>query len=166
MSFPTSINIEIFAGNIIVDSNIKPSEYYEYENKKVMTFYNSFDYIITIKALNNSYYIIREFYVMYYYSAYLETGGDYLINTKNSINLKPRDNFRFSGKEEYNYFSQIHPINCKVNISSNHFGDNNYYLIEKKGFYQDIIPYNQNYEYLIKSENDSCLFYYSALFIR
>ena len=150
------LNVQILSGKVEIKSNIT----YKNVTKNIQLLYSNekskFD--VTIKALEDSVYSIYDYYPKNETEKKsLRIGGNYLLNIKDQLEVKPSINEFDELDSNKLYFIGFSPINCDVNISNN----NEKKLIKKNEFYQDIIS-KLNYEYQIFSNvTQNCLCYAS-----
>lgn len=171
-----NLYVEKFSGNIEV--NIEPKEIckkYNYDNKELYIIPKDKDINITIKAHENSVYLINIFAVNTWEDKLL-IGSNYLFNLPEGKIIPisfVKDTIYDPLDETYNYFMNIYYINCPFifNYSYNINKENSNSLInltKEKNFEQLIIStldtqfFSTVARIKSNSSNEQCLFYISV----
>ena len=156
------LSVDLFAGKISINPKIKP--FNEYENKKIYKFPGCKEVNLIIKGLENSFYSIYIYNINENSKANpFIVGSNYLFDSsfiKVPI-FKLLDYFYYYGQKEVFYYLGINPINCEMNVEMQDYWSpkQKENLIQKNGFYQQIISSNLDYNYNINYKNNNyCLF--------
>ena len=71
-----NLNIELLSGNISIETSLNTDEYYENKNKKLFIFSRRKKFYLTIKALENSFFLISDNYFSFNEGTFVQPGGN------------------------------------------------------------------------------------------
>ena len=170
-NLPIYLNIETFSGNIDIQFISKNYTFYQYRNMKVYKFFDKEDLILKIKGLENSFYLMNNYYDGFH--SFMNIGSNYLFNFEDIFdNDKVYTNIDSFQKEQHNIYNfsqfplyiRFFPINCFINRTDFDFSPFKWY----DGSYQLMAKSKQHYyefEFKKNDNNNSCLFYSSIYHI-
>ena len=157
------LSIDLFSGKISINSNQKNKPFNVYDNKKIYKFPMLKEVNLQIKGLENSFYSIYIYNINDNSKAKpFIVGSNYLFDSsiiKVPI-FKLLDYFYYYGQKEVFYYLGIYPNNCEMNVEMEDYWTPNKKenLIQKNGFYQQIISSNLDYNYNITYKKNSYSF--------
>ena len=161
------LNVAIYSGKIELNSN-KDYTLIKYEKIYIYTFNATDDLYVTIKGIEDSIYILYNYYNDISLK-HIQIGSNYLyknfepdvFDIENNFNHKHQ--YRKFDKSKFPLYLYIFPVNCSYELFSLR---NNYHfkLFQKPSFLQDLeVKQMDIYTLLIdeKFKNDTCLIYSS-----